>query len=86
MFDGVKRMDYDEAVKAGLIEVLGAETDEKFLSNVMEQVNDKAVVRRWPTPSPWCTPPSTYTYIYYPRSPAPPGHEARDLRPRADGH
>ena len=39
-------MDYDEAVKAGLIEVLGAETDEKFLSNVMAQVNDKAVVEK----------------------------------------
>ena len=39
-------MDYDEAVKAGLIEVLGAETDEKFLSNVMAQVNDKATVEK----------------------------------------
>ena len=87
MFDGVKRMDYDEAVKAGLIEVLGAETDEKFLSNVMEQVNDKAVVEKMA---------DTFTMVYtplprhrpqaHPRSPAPPGHEARDLRPRADGH
>ena len=39
-------MDYDEAVKAGIIEVLGAETDEKFLSNVMAQVNDKATVEK----------------------------------------
>ena len=84
VFDGVKRMDYDEAVKAGLIEVLGAETDEKFLSNVMEQVNDKAVVEKMA---------DTFTMVYTPfhgtghkRSPAPPGHEARDLRPRADGH
>ncbi len=46
VFDGVKRMDYDEAVKAGLIEVLGAETDEKFLSNVMAQVNDKETVTK----------------------------------------
>ncbi|MDE6454718.1 MAG: phospho-sugar mutase [Dysosmobacter sp.] len=44
IFTDVRRMDYDEAVKAGIIEVLGAETDEKFLSNVMGQVNDKATV------------------------------------------
>ena len=44
LFDSIKRMDYDEAVKAGLITVMGAETDEKFLSNVMGQVNDKAAV------------------------------------------
>ncbi|MGI5930206.1 phospho-sugar mutase [Pseudoflavonifractor sp.] len=44
LFDSIKRMDYDEAVKAGLITLMGAETDEKFLSNVMGQVNDKAAV------------------------------------------
>lgn len=44
IFEGIKRMDYDEAVKAGFIEVLGAETDEKFLSNVMAQANDKETV------------------------------------------
>ncbi len=46
IFNDIKRMDYDEAVKAGLIEVLGAGTDEKFLSNVMAQVNDKATVEK----------------------------------------
>ncbi|WP_297872173.1 phospho-sugar mutase [uncultured Oscillibacter sp.] len=46
IFDDIKTMDYDEAVKAGLIEVLGAETDEKFLSNVMEQVNDRETVEK----------------------------------------
>ena len=46
IFSDIKRMDYDEAVKAGIIEVLGAETDEKFLSNVMAQVNDKATVEK----------------------------------------
>ena len=44
LFDSIQRMDYDEAVKAGLITLMGAETDEKFLSNVMGQVNDKAAV------------------------------------------
>ena len=58
LFDSIKRMDYDEAVKAGLITVMGEETDEKFLSNVMGQVNDKGGRwTRWPTPSRWCTPP-----------------------------
>jgi len=46
IFRDVKTMDYDEAVKAGLIEVLGAETDEKFLSNVMAQVNDPETVAK----------------------------------------
>ena len=31
-FASIKRMDYDEAVEKGLITVMGAETDEKFLS------------------------------------------------------
>ncbi|MEY8388897.1 phospho-sugar mutase [Oscillospiraceae bacterium 38-13] len=46
IFSDIKRMDYDEAVKQGLIEVLGPETDEKFLANVMAQVNDKAAVEK----------------------------------------
>ena len=36
--------DYDKAVADGLITIMGAETDEKFLANVMEQVNDQAAV------------------------------------------
>ena len=46
VFDCVKTMDYDKAVAEGKIVIMGAETDEKFLSNVMEQVNDKAVVEK----------------------------------------
>ncbi len=46
IFRDVKTMPYDDAVKAGLIEVLGAETDEKFLANVMAQVNDKETVAK----------------------------------------
>ncbi len=46
VFDCVKTMDYDKAVAEGKIVLMGAETDEKFLSNVMEQVNDKAVVEK----------------------------------------
>ncbi len=44
VFDCVKTMDYDQAVAQGLITLMGEETDEKFLANVMEQVNDKAAV------------------------------------------
>ena len=46
VFASVKTMDYDQAVSKGKITLLGAETDERFLSNVMEQVNDKAVVEQ----------------------------------------
>ena len=40
IFTGVKRMDFDEAVKAGLIETMGDETDRRFMANVMDMVND----------------------------------------------
>ena len=40
IFTGVKRMDFDVAVKAGLIETMGDETDRKFMANVMDMVND----------------------------------------------
>ena len=46
VFASVKTMDYDQAVSQGKITLLGTETDERFLSNVMEQVNDKAVVEQ----------------------------------------
>ena len=45
-FDSIRRMDYDAAVEAGMIAVMGTETDEKFLSNVMSQVNDAAAVEK----------------------------------------
>ena len=40
----VTTMDYDQAVREGKITLMGAETDEKFLRNVMEQVNDRGAV------------------------------------------
>ena len=46
VFDCVKRADYDEAVSRGLITILGAETDEAFLSHVMAQANDPAAVAK----------------------------------------
>ncbi len=44
IFTSPKLADYDAAVKAGQITVMGAETDEAFLAQVMGQANDKAVV------------------------------------------
>ncbi|MGM9662288.1 MAG: phospho-sugar mutase [Oscillospiraceae bacterium] len=46
IFTGIRRMDYDEAVRAGLVTVMGEETDEKFLNNVMSMVNDRAAVAK----------------------------------------
>ena len=40
IFKDIKRMDYDEAVAKGLIEVIGEETDEAFLKEVMAMVTD----------------------------------------------
>ena len=57
VFDCVKTMDYDQAVAQGRITLMGAETDEKFLANVMEQVNDKAVVEQMA---------DTFTMVYTP--------------------
>lgn len=46
IFEGIKTMDYDKAVANGLITIMGRETDEKFLSEVMAMVNDKEMVAR----------------------------------------
>ena len=45
MFASIRSMDYDEAVKTGLITIMGEETDEMFLKNVMAQANDYDAVR-----------------------------------------
>ena len=45
IFTGVKAMDYDEAVQKGLIEIIGAETDELFLQNVLGQAIDPDAVK-----------------------------------------
>lgn len=46
IFTSIRRMDYDEAVAQGRITLLGAETDEAFLAQVMGQMTDKAAVER----------------------------------------
>ncbi len=42
IFDGVRRMDFDEAKAQGLIEIMGEETDNAFMDNVYAMINDKA--------------------------------------------
>ena len=46
IFTGVKRMAFDDAVKAGMVEVLGEETDRKFMTHVLEMINDKESVAK----------------------------------------
>ena len=46
VFNGIKRMDFDEAVKAGLIETMGDETDRRFMANVTAMINDKETVAK----------------------------------------
>lgn len=44
IFKDIKTMPYEEAVKAGLITVMGEETDEAFLKEVMAQLTDPNVI------------------------------------------
>ncbi|MBQ9974265.1 MAG: phospho-sugar mutase [Oscillospiraceae bacterium] len=46
VFACVKTMDYDAALAEGKIVLMGEETDEAFLANVMTQVTNKAVVEK----------------------------------------
>jgi len=46
VFESVKTMDYETALAQGKITLMGRETDEKFLANVMAQANDKEVVAK----------------------------------------
>ncbi|MBQ9392888.1 MAG: phospho-sugar mutase, partial [Oscillospiraceae bacterium] len=44
IFTGVKTMDFDEAVAQGLIQWMGAETDEAFMAEVTAMISDRASV------------------------------------------
>ena len=46
IFSDIKTMPYDDAVAHGLITLMGSETDDLFLTNVMAQVNDSAAVAK----------------------------------------
>ena len=45
-FGSIRTMDFDEALSRGLITILGAETDELFLKNVLEQAGDFETVKK----------------------------------------
>ena len=45
IFSGFKTCDFDEAVQKGLIELIGAETDEAFLERVLAQAIDREAVK-----------------------------------------
>ena len=42
IFKDIKTMDFDTAVAQGLIEILGEETDRRFMANVTAMINDRA--------------------------------------------
>ena len=44
IFTGVRRMDFDGAVQAGLITTMGQDTDRAFMAHVMAMVNDRDCV------------------------------------------
>ena len=44
IFTGPKTMDYDAAVAQGLIEIIGEDTDRRFMEHVMAQVVDASVI------------------------------------------
>ncbi|MCL2045837.1 MAG: phospho-sugar mutase [Oscillospiraceae bacterium] len=46
IFASIKRMDYDDAIASNMITLMGEETDELFLANVMKQANDFSVVEK----------------------------------------
>ncbi|NLV86492.1 MAG: phospho-sugar mutase [Clostridiales bacterium] len=46
IFTGIHKMDYDKAVQEGLIEIIGAETDEEFLEKVLAQSIDRDALSR----------------------------------------
>ncbi len=46
IFTGFRTCDFDKAVEAGKIEMLGAETDEAFLEKVMGQVIDTETIKK----------------------------------------
>ena len=46
VFTGVERMPFDEAKAAGLIEVIGEETDRAFMANVFAMIDDRVSVAK----------------------------------------
>ena len=57
VFDDIQSLDYAAALDKGLITLMGKETDDKFLANVLAQINDKASVAKVA---------DTFTMVYTP--------------------
>ena len=46
IFNDIKTMPYEEGVKAGIIEIMGEETDALFMNEVLGMINDKEAVAK----------------------------------------
>ena len=57
VFDDIQSLNYETALDKGLITLMGKETDDKFLANVLAQINDKASVAKVA---------DTFTMVYTP--------------------
>ena len=57
VFDDIQSLDYETALDKGRITLMGKETDDKFLANVLAQINDKASVAKVA---------DTFTMVYTP--------------------
>ena len=44
IFDGVKRIDFDAAVEAGIVEIIGTIVDDEYIKNVTAQLVDPSVI------------------------------------------
>ena len=80
IFSGVKKMDFDEAVKQGLIEYIGDETVDAFLDAVYQEslIDDASNLKLVYTPLK-----RRGQDVRYPDS-GPHRHQGRDHRPRAE--
>ena len=57
VFDDIQSLDYETALDKGRITLMGKETDDKFLTHVLAQINDKASVAKVA---------DTFTMVYTP--------------------
>ena len=85
IFNDIQRMDFDDAVRQGLVEFMGAETDEAFLSNVLRQPIDRRCPPRGRPVQDRLHAVSWRGLAPRARGAAPSGHDAGHPRQGADG-